>query len=196
VAHAQNIFYYAVFYPAVEVIGALAIALILWYGGGGILTGAVTFGVVVAFIQYAERFYQPVRDLSEKFNMIQSAMVASERIFELLDTHPRSPSRPRREPSTASRAGRVRPGLVRLREGGLGPARRLVPGRAGREGGDRGRHRRGQDHHLEPPVSVSTSSRRVRSGGRHRHSRSRGPLAAAADRPGAAGRLPVLGHGA
>jgi len=88
VAHAQNIFYYAVFYPAVEIIGAMAIALILWYGGGGILTGAVTFGVVVAFIQYAERFYQPVRDLSEKYNMIQSAMVASERIFELLDTKP------------------------------------------------------------------------------------------------------------
>jgi ATP-binding cassette subfamily B protein len=88
VAHVQNIFYYAVFYPAVEIIGALAIALILWYGGGGILERAVTFGVVVAFIQYAERFYQPVRDLSEKYNMIMSAMVASERIFDLLDTKP------------------------------------------------------------------------------------------------------------
>ncbi len=87
-AHIQNVFYYAVFFPAVEVIGALAIALILWYGGGGILRGAMTFGVVVAFIQYAERFYQPVRDLSEKYNMIQAAMVASERIFELLDTPP------------------------------------------------------------------------------------------------------------
>jgi ATP-binding cassette subfamily B multidrug efflux pump len=87
-AHVQNIFYYAVFFPAVEVIGAIAIALILWYGGTGILQGAVTFGVVVAFIQYAERFYQPVRDLSEKYNMIMSAMVASERIFELLDTPP------------------------------------------------------------------------------------------------------------
>ncbi len=87
-AHVQNIFYYAVFFPSVEVIGAVSIALILWYGGGGILAGAVTFGVVVAFIQYAERFYQPVRDLSEKYNMIQSAMVASERIFELLDTAP------------------------------------------------------------------------------------------------------------
>jgi len=90
-AHVQNIFYYAVFFPVVEVIGALAIALILWYGGGGILAGAVTFGVVVAFIQYAERFYQPVRDLSEKYNMIQSAMVASERIFDLLDTTPAVP---------------------------------------------------------------------------------------------------------
>ena len=87
-AHVQNIFYYAVFFPAVEVIGALAIALILWHGGSGIIEGAVTFGVVVDFIQYAERFYQPVRDLSEKYNMIQSAMVASERIFELLDTPP------------------------------------------------------------------------------------------------------------
>ena len=103
VAHVQNIFYYAVFYPAVEVIGAFAIALILWYGGGGILEGAVTFGVVVAFIQYAERFYQPVRDLSEKYNMIMSAMVASERIFELLDTKPVVS-----EPATSQPIGRLR----------------------------------------------------------------------------------------
>ena len=87
-AHVQNLFYYAVFFPAVEIIGAIAIALILWYGGGGILLGVATFGVVVAFIQYADRFYQPVRDLSEKYNVFQSAMVASERIFELLDTQP------------------------------------------------------------------------------------------------------------
>ena len=102
-AHVQNIFYYAVFFPAVEVIGALAIALILWYGGGGILAGAVTFGVLVAFIQYAERFYQPVRDLSEKYNMIMSAMVASERIFELLDTRPAFP-----EPEAPRTIGRLR----------------------------------------------------------------------------------------
>jgi ABC-type multidrug transport system fused ATPase/permease subunit len=96
-AHVQNIFYYAVFFPAVEVIGAIAIALIIWHGGGGILAGTVTFGVVVAFIQYADRFYQPVRDLSEKYNVFQSAMVASERIFELLDTPPGvpEPERPR-----------------------------------------------------------------------------------------------------
>ena len=102
IAHVQNIFYYAVFFPVVEVIGALAIALIIWYGGSGILAGAVTFGVVVAFIQYAERFYQPVRDLSEKYNMIQSAMVASERIFELLDTRPSVP-----EPEAARAIGRL-----------------------------------------------------------------------------------------
>jgi ATP-binding cassette subfamily B protein len=103
VAHLQNIFYYAVFYPTVEVIGAIAIALILWYGGGGILAGTATFGVVVAFIQYAERFYQPVRDLSEKYNMIMSAMVASERIFDLLDTKPAVS-----EPSAPKAIGRLR----------------------------------------------------------------------------------------
>jgi ATP-binding cassette, subfamily B, multidrug efflux pump len=103
VAHVQNIFYYAVFFPTVEVIGALTIALILWYGGIGILEGAITFGVVVAFIQYAERFYQPVRDLSEKYNMIMSAMVASERIFDLLDTPPAFP-----EPAAPRAIGRLR----------------------------------------------------------------------------------------
>ena len=96
-AHLQNLFHYAVFFPVVELIGALALALILWYGGLGILAGAVTFGVVVAFIQYADRFYQPVRDLSDKYNVFQSAMVASERIFDLLDTTPGvpAPARPR-----------------------------------------------------------------------------------------------------
>ena len=101
-AHLQNIFYYAVFFPAVEFIGAIALALILWYGGMGILEGAVTFGVVVAFLQYSERFYQPVRDLSEKYNVFQAAMVASERIFELLDTKPAV-----REPAEPAPTGRL-----------------------------------------------------------------------------------------
>ena len=102
-AHVQNLFYYAVFFPAVEVIGAIALALIVWYGGGGILAGTVTFGVVVAFIQYADRFYQPVRDLSEKYNVFQAAMVSSERIFELLDTPSAVP-----EPVDAAPVGRLR----------------------------------------------------------------------------------------
>ena len=87
-AHVQNLFYYAVFFPAVEFIGAIALALIVWYGGAGVVAGTVTFGIVVAFIQYADRFYQPVRDLSEKYNVFQAAMVASERIFETFDTAP------------------------------------------------------------------------------------------------------------
>jgi ATP-binding cassette subfamily B protein len=90
-AHLQNLFYYAVFFPAVEFIGAIALALILWYGGLGIIGGTVTFGVVVAFLQYSERFYQPIRDLSEKYNVFQAAMVSSERIFDLLDTKPSVP---------------------------------------------------------------------------------------------------------
>jgi len=87
-AHFQNLFYYAVFFPTVEFIGAIALALILWYGGLGIIGGTVTFGVVVAFLQYSERFYQPIRDLSDKYNVFQAAMVSSERIFDLLDTKP------------------------------------------------------------------------------------------------------------
>ena len=105
-AHVQNLFYYAVFFPTVEFIGAIALALILWYGGLGILEGTVTFGVVVAFLQYSERFYQPVRDLSEKYNVFQSAMVASERIFDLLDTKPAVP-----EPARPTPVGRLRGGV-------------------------------------------------------------------------------------
>jgi ATP-binding cassette subfamily B multidrug efflux pump len=102
-AHLENMFHYAVFFPTVELIGALGLGLIVWYGGMGILEGAVTFGVVVAFIQYVDRFYQPVRDLSEKYNIFQSAMVASERIFELLDTRPDVP-----EPGSPVAVGRLR----------------------------------------------------------------------------------------
>ncbi len=101
-AHLQNLFYYAVFFPTVEFIGAIALALILWYGGLGILEGTVTFGVVVAFLQYSERFYQPIRDLSEKYNVFQAAMVSSERIFDLLDTKPAVP-----EPKGAQGAAAV-----------------------------------------------------------------------------------------
>ncbi|MBI4446280.1 MAG: ABC transporter ATP-binding protein [Acidobacteria bacterium] len=87
-ANLQSIFYYAVFYPAVNLIGALAIALILWYGGVQVLAGVLTLGSLVAFIQYSERFYKPISDLSEKFNILQTAMASSERIFRLLDTQP------------------------------------------------------------------------------------------------------------
>jgi ATP-binding cassette subfamily B multidrug efflux pump len=84
-ANMQAIFYYAVFYPAIELLAALATALILVYGGGQVLKGALTLGAMVAFIQYSERFWRPISDLSEKFNILQAAMAASERIFGLLD---------------------------------------------------------------------------------------------------------------
>src|SRR5262245_53445789 len=87
-ANMTAIFYYAVFYPAIEILAAVAVALILMWGGGEVLRGAVTLGVLVAFIQYSERFWRPISDLSEKFNVLQAAMAASERIFLLLDTTP------------------------------------------------------------------------------------------------------------
>ena len=85
-ANVRSIFYYAVYYPAVMVLTSLGLALIVWYGGGQILRGALSFGALVAFLQYAQRFYQPLADLSEKYNILQAAMASSERIFELLDT--------------------------------------------------------------------------------------------------------------
>jgi ATP-binding cassette, subfamily B, multidrug efflux pump len=97
-ANLDSILAYAVYYPVIDLVGALSIALILWYGGLNALEGAVTLGVLVAFIQYAERFYKPISDLSEKFNILQSAMASSERIFDLLETEPAivPPSQPRR----------------------------------------------------------------------------------------------------
>lgn len=79
------IFYHAVFYPAVELIGALSVALIIWHGGSKILAGSLTFGSLVAFILYIERFFQPISDLAEKYGILQTAMASSERIFKLLD---------------------------------------------------------------------------------------------------------------
>jgi len=84
-AHLRSITYYALFFPVIEFITALALALILWYGGVEILDGAVTVGVVTAFLQYVRRFFRPIQDLSEKYNLLQGAMASSERVFKLLD---------------------------------------------------------------------------------------------------------------
>lgn len=87
-AHFRSIIYYATFFPLVELIGAIALALIIWYGGGRVLVGVMTFGALAAFIQYVDRFYSPIRDLAEKYNLLQAAMASSERVFKLLDTKP------------------------------------------------------------------------------------------------------------
>jgi ATP-binding cassette subfamily B protein len=88
---------YALYYPAVELLSSVAIALVIWLGGDGVLRNAVSIGVVVAFIQYSQRFFRPIQDLSEKYNILQAAMAASERVFRLLDTPPEltSPATPR-----------------------------------------------------------------------------------------------------
>ncbi|MEE9156494.1 MAG: ABC transporter ATP-binding protein [Gemmatimonadota bacterium] len=85
-AHLRSITYYALFFPVIEILSAIALALIIWYGGLRVLDGTVTVGVVAAFLQYARRFYRPIQDLSEKYNVLQGAMASSERIFKLLDT--------------------------------------------------------------------------------------------------------------
>jgi ATP-binding cassette subfamily B multidrug efflux pump len=82
----RSIRYNALFFPVIEIFSALSIGLLLWYGGRQMLAGAVQAGVIVAFIQYVQRMYQPIRDLAEKYNIMQAAMASSERIFALLDT--------------------------------------------------------------------------------------------------------------
>ena len=99
-ANIESIFYYAVFYPAIEVVSTLASALIIWYGGGAVLHNTLTLGALVAFLQYSLRFFRPISDMSEKFNILQAAMASSERIFKVLDepvviaTPPRLVKRP------------------------------------------------------------------------------------------------------
>jgi len=85
-ANIRSVFYYAVFFPAVELISAIGVGLIIWYGGGEVIKGTVTVGVLISFLQYTEMFFRPVRDLSEKYNIFQTAMASAERIFKLLDT--------------------------------------------------------------------------------------------------------------
>jgi len=87
-AHLRSITYYALFFPVIEVISAVALALIIWYGGGKSIEGTLTIGVIAAFLQYARRFFRPIQDLSEKYNILQGAMASSERIFRLLDEVP------------------------------------------------------------------------------------------------------------
>jgi ATP-binding cassette, subfamily B, multidrug efflux pump len=96
-ANIKSIFYYAVFYPGVDFIGALSIGLIIWYAGGNVLGGAVTLGTIMAFVQFNEMFWRPIRDLSEKYNILQTAMASSERIFQLLDDNsiPTVPASPK-----------------------------------------------------------------------------------------------------
>jgi ATP-binding cassette, subfamily B, multidrug efflux pump len=96
---------YALYYPVVEILSSVAIAMVIWFGGMGVLRGAVTLGVLVAFMQYAQRFFRPIQDLSDKYNILQSAMASSERVFKLLDTpiEITSPEQPRE----AVGAGRI-----------------------------------------------------------------------------------------
>lgn len=101
-AHFKSIYYYAIFFPSVEIIGALSTGLLLYFGGFRVQSGVLTFGELVAFITLVEMFYRPIRDLSEKYNILQSSMASSERIFELLDTKPTIGSPERAAPISSS----------------------------------------------------------------------------------------------
>ncbi len=96
----------ATLYATVEALGSVALALLVWYGGGRILDGALTFGVLVAFIQYTNRFFLPIRDLGAKYTVMQSAMASAERIFGLLDRAPVivAPAAPRRPAAAGGHA--------------------------------------------------------------------------------------------
>jgi ATP-binding cassette subfamily B multidrug efflux pump len=99
-AHLRSITYYALFFPVIQLFTAIALALIIWYGGARMLEGYVTVGVIAAFLQYARRFFRPIQDLSEKYNLLQAAMASSERVFQLLDEEVRivDPEDPRALP--------------------------------------------------------------------------------------------------
>jgi len=104
-AWTDAIFAYAWYYPAVELLSSSAIALVIWRGGYSVLHGTVTLGILIAFMQYAQRFFRPIQDLSEKYNILQAAMAASERVFKLLDSEPEilSPAKP----TAGDKSGRI-----------------------------------------------------------------------------------------
>ena len=85
-AHLRSVFYYSVFFPIVEILSALSIGLIIWYGGESIISGKeVTLGELVAFILYIHMMFRPIRQLADRFNILQMGIVGSERVFKVLD---------------------------------------------------------------------------------------------------------------
>ena len=110
-ANIETIFYYSVFFPLVDFIGTVGVALIIWYGGSRVMQNSpgvevLSIGALVAFIQYSQRLFQPIRDISDKYNVLQAAMVASYRIFKTLDS-PISVTPPERPSKTGRARGRI-----------------------------------------------------------------------------------------
>ena len=148
--------YYSLFFPGVELFASFAVALLLWRGGEGLISGAITFGTLVAFLEYAQKFYNPIKDMSDKYNILQSALASSERIFQVLDAEVSPeyaepvPGRTRGGGGTGRRSGGRRPGdrvprrLVLATRASTGARSRA--GRRGRRpfGGCPSRWRRGR----------------------------------------------------
>lgn len=108
-ANLDTIFYFAVFYPLVSLISSIGIATLVWYGGGQVIQNAITIGTLVAFLQYTQRLWMPIQDISDKYNVLQAAVVASERVFRLLDTPDKitSPEQPQLPTASAHASGRI-----------------------------------------------------------------------------------------
>ena len=82
----EQIHILAIFMPLVEVLGVITVAIVILYGGGRILSGEMTLGILVAFISYMRMFFRPIRDLSEKYNILQNALASAERLFLVMDS--------------------------------------------------------------------------------------------------------------
>ncbi len=208
---------HAIYYPVVEVLSATAIACVVWFGGNQVIRNAVSLGVLVAFMQYAQRFFRPIQDLSEKYNILQSAMASSERVFKLLDTKvdivspamPQVPLGPGRiefdhvwfayrtmaqaAEEAASKGEKIAAsgsnGRIRL-----GAARRVVHHRPRRYSRIRRSHRRGQNHDHFSAIALL---RRAEGRDSHRwrgHPRDGPGGIAATLRRGAARSVSVLRH--
>ncbi len=89
----RTVYYNSLYMPSIDLFNSLAVGMVIWYGGGRFVQDEIQLGILVAFIQYLQKFFEPVRDLAEKFNIIQTAMASSERIFELLDTPEQLPDK-------------------------------------------------------------------------------------------------------
>ena len=210
--------YYSVFFPGVELFASFAVALLLWRGGEGLISGAITFGTLVAFLEYAQKFYNPIKDMSDKYNILQSALASSERIFQLLDAevspeYAEPVSGGHREGGgTGRRSGGRRPRdrvprrlvLVpahrrrRVRErgaGAAGPSGGVLRAGGGTDGGVRGGDGIGKDHGAFPAVPFLRDPAGADPPVRQGHTGH--PRAGAARNafPRAAGAVPFLGIG-
>ena len=106
-AEDREIHFYAIFFPFTEFVGTFGMALVIWYGAGAVIESRVELGVLVAFLQYIRRFFRPIMDISDRYALLQSAMAASERIFELLATPLEPEGGPRRNTTNAARGGTI-----------------------------------------------------------------------------------------
>ncbi len=222
IAFKDTIFAYALYYPAVELLSSMAIALVIWRGGFGVLTGAVTIGVLAMFIQYSQRFWRPIQDLSDKYNILQAAMAACERIFKLLDTAPEivSPAHPiagdgsnriefrhvwftyqkltddQKAAIAAAANARAKPreAIVRHRGHRVDSQRRLLHRRARPDRRHCRPHRRGQNHAHQPDDALLRRHRRPDSARWRRPARAGPEHAPQALRRRPAGSIPLHRH--